>query len=331
MKHHPDRNSENKVASEDKFKEIQKAYSVLSDAGKRRNYDQFGDESGISGGFTSGNPFGGGGFGDVFQDIFGGVGGREVKRGADLKYDVEIELEEAVNGCEVKIRVPSERECQPCSGTGAKPGTMSEACPTCNGIGQVQLKQSFFSIQSTCPTCGGTGQKIKHKCKKCFGQGRVTTEKTLSVNIPAGVDTGNRIRLSGEGGMGDGENGDLYVQISIREHGIFKRDRNDLHCEVPVDFATIALGGSIEVPTLLEKEWINIDSGMQSGKIIRVEGFGVKGIDGKTGDLYCKIRVRTPTNLTDKQKELLLAFSESCGTAQYPSEDGFFNKVKSYF
>lgn len=256
MKHHPDRNADNKASAEEKFKEIQKAYAILSDEQKRQAYDQFGhagvDGSAGAGGFGGGSPFGGGGFGDIFGDIFGGSQQQPDNRGADLRYDLEIDLKDAAEGKTVKIRIPKNEKCDTCSGTGAKPGTSIKTCSACGGAGQVQMQQGFFAVQRPCPTCSGTGQKIESPCGSCRGQGVVRKQKTLSVKIPAGVDTGNRIRLGGEGEAGSrgGPSGDLYVQVHVKKHNIFQREGNDLYCEVPIDFATASLGGSIEVPTL---------------------------------------------------------------------------------
>ena len=336
MKHHPDRNTDNKEAAETKFKEIQEAYSVLSDAQKRQAYDQFGHAGvdGSAGGFGGGgNPFGAGGFGDIFGDIFGG-GAKADNRGADLRYDLEIDLKQAVEGTTVKIRVPKNVACGTCSGTGAKPGTSIKTCATCGGSGQVQMQQGFFAVQSTCPQCSGTGQKIETPCTTCRGQGVVREQKTLSVKIPAGVDTGNRIRLSGEGeaGLRGAPAGDLYVQVHVKPHNIFQREGNDLYCEVPIDIVTAALGGSIEVPTLDSKLKIKVPAGTQTGKLFRLRGKGVPAIrHGASGDLLCQIKVETPVNLNKKQKAILQEFGETCGKKHHPETDSFFGKMKSFF
>ena len=339
MKHHPDRNTDNKEAAEEKFKEIQKAYAILSDDQKRQAYDQFGhagvDGNAGAGGFGGGSPFGGGGFGDIFGDIFGGGGQQQADtRGSDLRYDLEIDLKDAAEGTTVKIRIPKNEKCEPCSGTGAKPGTSVNTCGTCHGAGQVQMQQGFFAVQRPCPTCSGTGQKIETPCSSCRGQGVVRKQKTLSVKIPAGVDTGNRIRLSGEGeaGVRGGQSGDLYVEVHVKPHEIFERDGNDLYCEVPIDFATAAIGGSIEVPTLNGKLKIKIPAGTQTSKQFRLRGKGIAAIrHGGTGDLICQVKLETPVNLSKKQKQLLEEFSDSCGKKHHPESDSFFGKMKSFF
>lgn len=335
MKHHPDRNTDNKEAAEEKFKEIQKAYAILSDEQKRQAYDQFG-HAGVDGNSGGGqqSPFGGGGFGDIFGDIFGGGHQQADNRGSDLRYDLEINLKEAAKGTTVKIRIPKNETCDTCSGTGAKPGTSVSTCGTCHGAGQVQMQQGFFAVQRPCPKCSGTGQKIESPCGTCRGQGVVRKQKTLSVKIPAGVDTGNRIRLSGEGeaGVRGGQSGDLYVEVHVKPHDIFQRDGNDLYCEVPIDFATAALGGSIEVPTLDSKLKIKIPAGTQTGKKFRLRGKGITAIrHGGAGDLICQVKLETPVNLSKKQKQLLEEFSGSCGKKHHPESDSFFGKMKSFF
>ena len=339
MKHHPDRNTDDKEAAEKNFKEIQKAYAILSDDQKRQAYDQFGhagvDGNAGAGGFGGQNPFGGGGFGDIFGDIFGGGGPQQAdNRGSDLRYDLEIDLKEAAEGTTVKIRIPKNEKCEPCSGTGAKPGTSVKTCASCGGAGQVQMQQGFFAVQRPCPTCSGTGQKIESPCGSCRGQGVVRKQKTLSVKIPAGVDTGNRIRLGGEGeaGIRGGQSGDLYVEVHVKAHEFFQRDGNDLYCEVPIDFATASLGGSIEVPTLSSKLKIKIPAGTQTGKQFRLKGKGITAIrHGGTGDLICQVKLETPVNLSKKQKQLLEEFSGSCGKKHHPESDSFFGKMKSFF
>ncbi len=338
MKHHPDRNTGNKANAEEKFKEIQKAYAILSDEQKRQAYDQFGhagvDGSAGAGGFGGGSPFGGGGFGDIFGDIFGGSQQQPDNRGADLRYDLEIDLKDAAEGKTVKIRIPKNEKCDTCSGTGAKPGTSIKTCSACGGAGQVQMQQGFFAVQRPCPTCSGTGQKIESPCGSCRGQGVVRKQKTLSVKIPAGVDTGNRIRLGGEGEAGSrgGPSGDLYVQVHVKKHSIFQREGNDLYCEVPIDFATASLGGSIEVPTLDGKLKIKVPAGTQTGKLFRLRGKGITAIrHGGAGDLLCQVKIETPVNLSKEQKELLKEFSESCGKKHHPESDSFFGKMKSFF
>ena len=333
MKFHPDRNADDKASAEKKFKEVRKAYDVISDPQKRQAYDQFG-HAGVEQS-AGGNPFGGGGgFGDIFGDIFGGGQSKPDNRGSDLRYDLEIDLKQAVKGDTVKIRVTKNDGCDTCDGTGAKPGTSVKTCGTCHGSGQVQMQQGFFAVQRPCHQCNGTGEQIESPCGTCRGQGVVRKQKTLSVKIPPGVDTGNRIRLNGEGeaGLRGGQTGDLYVQIHVKEHNIFQRDGNDLYCEVPIDFATATLGGSIEVPTLQSKLKINIPAGTQTEKLFRLRGKGVPAIrHGGTGDLLCQVKIETPVNLTGKQKELLKAFSSSCDEKQYPESSSFFGKMKSFF
>ncbi len=340
MKHHPDRNIDDKAAAEKKFKEIQKAYGILSDDQKRQAYDQFGHagvDGSAGGGFSGGGGFGGGGggFGDIFGDIFGGGGPRQAdNHGSDLRYDLEIDLKEAAEGSTVKIRIPKNEKCKPCSGSGAKPGTSVKTCASCGGVGQVQMQQGFFTVQRPCPTCSGTGSKIESPCISCRGQGVVRKQKTLSVKIPAGVDTGNRIRLSGEGeaGVRGGQNGDLYVEIHVKPHEIFQREGNDLYYEVPIDFVVATLGGAIEVPTLNSKLKIKIPAGTQTGKQFRIRGKGVTAIrHGGTGDLICQVKIETPVNLNKKQKQLLEEFSGLCGKKHHPESDSFFGKMKSFF
>jgi molecular chaperone DnaJ len=343
MKYHPDRNSGKEA--EQSFKEAKEAYEVLNDPKKRSAYDQFG-HAGVdaSAGFGGAGGGGGGGFsdifGDVFGDIFGGgprAGGRRVHRGADLRYDLSLTLEEAVAGKEVKIRIPSQVECQFCGGTGAKPGTSAKTCPTCNGAGQVRMQQGFFSIQQTCPQCRGAGTIIEEHCSHCRGAGRIREEKTLSVKVPAGVDTGDRIRLAGEGEPGErgGPSGDLYVQVMVEKHPIFTREDNNLFCEVPIGFVTAALGGELQVPTLGGKVVLKIPAGTQTGKMFRMRGKGVKPVrGGMTGDLICRVLVETPVNLTERQKELLRELDESVqagGKHHSPHSSTWLDGVKSFF
>jgi molecular chaperone DnaJ len=344
MKYHPDRNPDDANALA-KFKEAKEAHDVLSDARKRSAYDQFG-HAGVSGqgGFGGGagpGDFGGGGFsdifGDVFGDIFGGRGGRRSARGADLRYDLGLKLEEAVAGKDVKIRIPTTVECHHCSGSGAKPGTRPKECPTCNGAGQVRMQQGFFSIQQTCPECRGGGKVVEESCRHCRGAGRLKEEKTLSVKVPAGVDTGDRIRLAGEGEVSDqgGVAGDLYVQVVVEDHPIFKREDSHLFCEVPISFVTAALGGELEVPTLTGKVVLKVPAGTQTGKLFRMRGKGVKPVrGGPTGDLLCRVIVETPVNLTDKQKDLLRTFEDSVsagGKHHSPQSSSWLDGVKSFF
>ncbi len=343
MKYHPDRNPDNAEA-ELKFKEAKEAYEILSDEGKRSAYDQFG-HAGVSG---NGGPGAGGfnaeGFSDIFGDVFGDIfgGGRGGGRsrsnaGADLRYTLELDLEEAVKGTEVKIRVPSLQACDTCDGSGAKKGSTPENCSMCGGVGQVRMQQGFFSVQQTCPRCGGKGKTIKDPCGTCFGKGRVEKEKNLSVNIPPGVDTGDRVRLSGEGeaGVDGGPAGDLYVQVAVREHKIFQRDGKHLYCEVPISFVDAALGGEVEVPTLDGKVALKIPAETQTGKMFRLRGKGVQPVrGGSVGDLMCKVVVETPVNLNKRQKELLREFQDSLekpGSKHSPKKDSWFDNVKSFF
>jgi molecular chaperone DnaJ len=340
MKHHPDRNQGNKEA-EEKFKEAKEAYEVLSDSQKRAAYDQYG-HAGIDphAGMGAGAA-GFGGFADAFSDIFGdifGTGRRSgVYRGADLRYNLEITLEDAARGAETRIRVPTLEECDTCHGSGAKPGTQPVTCPTCHGHGQVRMQQGFFSVQQTCPRCHGGGKIINEPCPACHGAGRVKKHKTLSVRIPAGVDEGDRIRLSGEGesGVSGGPPGDLYVMIHLKAHPVFQRDHNDLHCEMPITFATAALGGEIDIPTLDGHARIRIQPETQSGKVFRLRGKGIKSVRSQeAGDLLCHVVVETPVNLTERQKELLREF-ESLGrehsTHQHPRGKSWMDKVKEFF
>ncbi|MGB4767313.1 MAG: molecular chaperone DnaJ, partial [Rugosibacter sp.] len=316
MKHHPDRNPDNPKA-EAQFKEAKEAYEILSDEQKRTAYDQYG-HAGVDPQARGGA--GGGGFGDafsdIFGDIFGGSGGSNrsnVYRGADLRYNLEITLEEAAHGSETRIRIPTMTSCETCDGSGAKKGTQPQTCPTCAGHGQVRMQQGFFSVQQTCPKCHGTGRYIPDPCNTCHGVGRVKHHKTLSVKIPAGVDEGDRIRLTGEGeaGVNGGPTGDLYVQIHLKPHTVFQREHDDLHCEMPVSFTTAALGGEIKVPTLDGAAHLKIPAGSQTGKAFRLRGKGIKGVRSHAhGDLLCHVVIETPVSLTDRQKELLREFEE---------------------
>lgn len=350
MKYHPDRNPGDKEA-EVRFKEAKEAYEILSDPQKRAAYDQFGhagvDPSAGMGG--AGGPGGPGGpdfadiFSDVFGDIFGGGGrragggGRRVFRGADLRYNLELSLEDAVRGTEVQIRVPTQEVCDACDGKGTKEGSQPETCPTCKGHGDVRIQQGFFSVQQTCPRCGGSGSVITDPCRKCGGRGRVQSQKTLSVRVPAGVDTGDRIRLSGEGEPGEngGPPGDLYVQIMVREHEFFQRDGANLRCEVPISVTKAALGGEVEVPTLDGRVNLRIPAGTQSGKVFRVRGKGVKPVrGGPQGDLLCRVHVETPVNLTKKQKELLEEFGrtmDDTGDKHTPRTSSWLDKARKFF
>ena len=339
MKYHPDRNPDNKEA-EDKFKEAKEAYEILSDADKRAAYDRHGhaafEQAGAGGGAGFGDAFG-----DIFGDIFGGgrrqQGGPQVYRGADLRYGMEITLEEAAAGVDKTIRVPSWDACDPCKGSGAKPGTQPKTCTTCGGQGQVRMQQGFFSVQQACPRCQGVGKVIADACASCSGAGKIKRSKTLEVKVPVGIDDGMRIRSSGNGepGTNGGPAGDLYVEIRLKEHAVFERDGDDLHCKVPVSFVQAALGGDIDVPTLGGKASIGIPEGTQHDKTFRLRGKGIKGVrSGAPGDLYCHILVETPVKLTDKQKDILREFETSLkdgGDKHSPQAKGWLDKVKDLF
>ena len=347
MKYHPDRNPDDKSA-EESFKEVNEAFEVLSDSQKRGAYDQYG-HAGVDpnmGGMGGAGGFGAGNFGDIFGDVFGdifggGGGGRShssVQRGADLRYQLELSLEEAVKGSSKKIRIPTLVECKECDGSGAKKGTKPVGCTTCGGVGQVRMQQGFFSVQQTCPDCRGSGKMIKDPCRGCHGEGRVQEYKTLSVKIPAGVDTGDRIRLAGEGeaGVNGGPAGDLYVQVSVADHPIFQRDGKHLYCEVPITFVDAALGGELEVPTLDGRVKLKIPSETQTGKLFRLRGRGVTPVrGGAAGDLMCRVVVETPVKLTEQQKELLQqlqqTFEDEGQERQSPKKTSFFEGVKKFF
>ncbi|OTA21443.1 chaperone protein DnaJ [Xenorhabdus beddingii] len=344
MKFHPDRNQGDKDA-ESKFKEIKEAYEILTDSQKRAAYDQYGHAAFEQGGMGGGaGGFGGGAefsdiFGDVFGDIFGG-GRRQQRpsRGSDLRYNMELTLEEAVRGVTKEIRIPTLESCDSCHGSGAKAGTSPETCSTCHGAGQVQMRQGFFAVQQPCPQCHGRGKIIKNPCGKCHGHGRVEKYKTLSVKIPAGVDTGDRIRLSGEGEAGEqgAPAGDLYVQVQVKTHHIFERDGSNLYCEVPIHFATAALGGEIEVPTLDGRVSLKIPAETQTGKLFRMKGKGVKSVRGGVqGDLLCRVVVETPVKLNEEQKELMRKLGESFGgkggETNSPRSKSFLDGVKKFF
>ncbi len=347
MKHHPDRNPDDKAA-EEKFKEAKEAYEILSDAGKRAQYDQFGHDAfdparggGAGGpGMHPGGDFGDI-FGDVFGDIFGGGGRRggraQVFRGADLRYELELDLDEAVFGTSVEIDVPKLCECDTCKGSGAAKGSQPVTCETCHGTGQVRISQGFFQLQQGCPRCRGTGKMVKNPCGDCQGQGRVRRNKKLSVKIPPGVDSGDRIRLGGEGeaGRNGGPAGDLYVEVHVRPHDIFERDGEHLSCEVPISFATAVLGGTVLVPTLEGQVSLKIPAETQSGRVFRLRDKGVKPVrGGARGDLFCKVMVETPVKLKAEQRELLRKFDESLksdDSAHTPREEGFFEGVKKFF
>lgn len=343
MKHHPDRNPDNKE-SEEKFKEAKEAYEILSDAQKRGAYDRYG-HAGVD---PSAGPGPGGqgfdgfadAFSDIFGDIFGGGGGRgrsNVYRGADLRYNLEISLEEAARGADKTIRIPTVEECDTCHGSGAKPGTQPKPCPTCGGAGQVRIQQGFFSIQQTCPKCHGTGRIVPDPCRDCGGAGRVKRQKTLEVKIPAGIDEGMRLRHAGHGepGVNGGPPGDLYVEIHIRAHTVFQRDHDDLHCEMPISFTIAALGGEIEIPTLEGMARLKIPAETQSGRVFRLRGKGIRNVRSQAhGDLMCHVLVETPVNLTDRQKELLREFEEvssSDAERHNPKAKSWMDKVKDFF
>jgi molecular chaperone DnaJ len=349
MKHHPDRNQgDTAKVAEEKFKEAKEAYEMLSDSQKRAAYDQHGFagvDPNMRGGAGGAEGFGGfaEAFGDIFGDVFGGrqqgrgQGGRQVYRGGDLSYAMEVTLEEAALGKDAQIRIPSWDDCTTCHGSGAKPGTKVITCTTCHGHGQVQMRQGFFSVQQTCPTCKGNGKLIPEPCSACMGVGKTKTNKTLEVKIPAGMDDNMRIRSTGNGepGTNGGPPGDLYIEIRLKKHDIFERDGDDLHCSVPISFTTAALGGEIDVPTLAGKAAIDIPDGTQTGKQFRLRGKGIKGVRSSyPGDLYCHISVETPVKLTEHQRKLLKEFDESLkkgGAKHSPTSDSWADKLKGFF
>ena len=345
MKYHPDRNQSDPKSAETKFKDAKEAYEMLSDPQKKAAYDQYG-HAGVDPNMRGGaEGFGGFAetFGDIFGDIFGGGraggarGGRQVFRGADLSYAMEITLDEAAAGKQAQIRIPSWDDCATCKGSGAKPGTSAKTCSTCHGQGVVQMRQGFFSVQQTCPHCRGTGKIIPEPCTTCHGQGKIKNQKTLEVQIPAGIDDGMRIRSTGNGepGSNGGPPGDLFIEIRVKKHDIFERDGDDLHCVVPISFVAAALGGEIEVPTLSGKAAIDIPEGTQAGKQFRLRGKGIKGVRSSyPGDLYCHISVETPVKLTEHQRKLLKEFDESLkkgGAKHSPSTESWTDKVRSFF
>lgn len=342
MKHHPDRN-DGDAEAEEKFKEAKEAFEILSDQQKRAAYDQFGhagvEQSAGGGGFG-----GAGGFSDIFDSVFGDIfggggarGGSRVYRGSDLRYDLEMTLEEAVRGSEVKIRIPTVIDCETCDGNGSRTKSAPETCTTCNGVGQVRMQQGFFSVQQTCPACRGRGRVVRDPCGGCGGTGKARGHKTIAVKVPAGVDNGDRIRLGGEGeaGQNGGPAGDLYVNVMVREHPIFTREGTDLYSEVPIDYVSATLGGEIEVPTLEGRVMLKIPPETQSGKMFRLRGKGVKSVrGGATGDLICRVTIETPVNLTKQQKDLLRAFGDSLageGGRHSPRASSWLDGVKKFF
>ena len=349
MKHHPDRNQgDGAKASEERFKEAKEAYEMLSDPQKRAAYDQHG-HAGVdpNTGMGRGGAEGFGGFAEAFGDIFGdifnggggrrGAGGQQVYRGSDLSYAMEITLEEAAHGKDAQIRIPTWDSCETCKGSGAKPGTSAKTCSTCNGAGQVHMRQGFFSIQQTCPHCKGSGKIIPEPCTACNGAGKLKRQKTLEVKIPGGINEGMRIRSAGNGepGTNGGPPGDLYIEIRIKEHEIFERDGDDLHCKIPVPLTTVALGGTIEVPTLGGKAEIELPEGTQHGKTFRLRGKGIKGLRASyPGDLYCHVAVETPIKLTEHQRKMFKELDESLrkgGDKHSPTAKSWTDKVKDLF
>ena len=342
MQYHPDRNPGDEEA-ETKFKEVSEAYEVLSDGDKRAAYDRFGHGAFEQGGAGAGGGFGGASFSDIFDEVFGDFGmrtggrARQSNRGADLRYNLDITLEDAFNGSEAAITVPTWHACDTCGGSGAEPGSSPEVCPTCSGAGRVRAQQGFFTIERTCPTCSGQGQLIRVPCRSCSGSGRVRKEKTLQVNIPAGVEDGTRIRLAdeGEAGTRGGPTGDLYVFLTVDEHPFFERQGADLYCQVPVPMTTAALGGEIEVPTIEGgRSRVKVPPGTQTGHKMRLRGKGMSVLrSAMRGDMYIDILVETPVDLTSKQKDLLRQF-EAAGQndeKHSPQSHGFFSKVREFF
>lgn len=345
---HPDRNKDNPDA-ESQFKEVNEAYDCLKDADKKAAYDRFGHAA-FEGGMGGGGGFGGGGgadfssaFSDIFEDLFGGMGGgrggagggrSRATRGSDLRYNLRVTLEESFKGVQKQITVPGSANCTACNGTGAEGGAEPQTCPTCSGMGKVRAQNGFFTVERTCPTCGGAGQVVKNPCRVCHGAGRTEKERTLSVNIPAGVETGTRIRLAGEGeaGLRGGPSGDLYIFIEVRDHAIFQREGVNLFCSVPISMATAALGGEVEVPTIDGgRSRVKVPAGSQSGRQMRLRGKGMPALrGGGAGDMVIELAVETPVNLTSRQKELLREF-EKIEAENNPEGDSFFKKVKSFW
>lgn len=342
MKLHPDRNPDDKEA-EAKFKEVKAAYDILSDEQKRATYDRFGYDAARGNAQAGFSGAGAGGFSDIFGDVFGDIfggrqsGGKRQNRGRDLAYELDLSLEEAVNGKNTTIRIPTYVPCKKCHATGATEKSTKRTCPTCQGSGQVRMQQGFFSIAQTCPNCHGKGQIIENPCDKCRGEGRVHEHVSKQVNIPAGVDTGDRIRLSGEGEAGEmgAPAGDLFVEIRVRKHPIFTREGDHLYCEMPISFVTACLGGEIEVPTLSGRVMLTIPAETQTNKTFRLRGKGVKSVRSKSaGDLYCTVIVETPVKLSKKQKSLLEEFEKTLkdgGTRHVPKEKSFLDSVKNFF
>lgn len=342
MKWHPDRNPNNKEEAEEKFKEINKAYEILSDSQKRASYDRFGFDAANQG--AAGGGFSGGNFSDIFGDVFGDIfgnvrqtNGARQTRGHDLAYKIELSLEEAIHGVEKQIRIATQVRCGECHGSGMNAKSKKKTCPTCNGAGQVRMQQGFFSIAQPCPTCHGRGEIIENPCNKCQGTGRVKDTRVLTVNIPAGVDNGDRIRLSGEGEAGElgAPAGDLYIEIFVRAHPIFERQDNDLYCKMPISFTTACLGGDLEVPTLNGRVKLSIPEETQTGKTFRLKGKGVQSVrSNSVGDLYCTVTIETPINLSKAQKELLMNFEQALnegGKTHTPQAKGFFDNIKQFF
>ena len=340
LRHHPDKNPGNKE-SEERFKEVNEAYEILSDPEKRRRYDLFGHGMGANGGFEGFGGFGGaGGFGDVFEDIFEDFFGagtkrkRRAERGADLRYNLEISFEEAAFGIETKINIPRMDTCSACNGTGAKSSTKLSICPTCKGNGQIRFQQGFFTLSRTCTQCNGEGRIISDPCDTCHGRKRIRRERTLSLKVPPGVETGSRLKLAeeGEAGINGGPHGDLYVVITVRDHPFFVREGNDVLCEVPVSFVKAALGGKIEVPTLTGKMSLSVPPGTQPGKMLRIKGKGIADVRGYgIGDEVVKIMVEVPKKITPKQRELLEEYARTSGEEVDDGNSGFFDKVKNIF
>ncbi|MCL2760539.1 MAG: molecular chaperone DnaJ [Desulfuromonadales bacterium] len=339
IKYHPDKNPGNQEAEEN-FKECTEAYEVLSDPQKRAQYDQFG-HAGLNGGGFSSSGFGAGGFGDIFGDIFSDLFGGGTtrqrgrgKRGDDLQYKLEVSFEESASGAEKEIEISYAKKCNTCGGSGAEPGTEPKTCPNCNGSGQVRFQQGFFSVSKPCGKCGGEGQIIETPCKECRGKGSVKDKKTLSVKVPAGVETGVRLKLTGEGGQGTkgGGNGDLYVYIEVKKHPFFQREGNNVVCEIPISFVQAALGCELDIPTLAGKVSMKIPEGTQNGKVMRLRGKGIQALQGfGKGDQLVVLRIETPVNLNKEQKELLKEFAKLGGEEVHPMNKGFFDKVREMF